>query len=267
MVIFKKFAETRKISHTCKFWITTALALILVLVPITYCVPLIGLGLENPSMIEHFTEEDVMFLEFHGQYEKGPFFYPGFRHMNVYPKIYYNTAGLFLYPYAYFFGDNDKVILVTWRLISMFSAAISGIILFAISKKLFDSNTIAFIGTLCFLTIPQFLIWSTQVRPNPLEQTLILGTIFMCIKLAEKYSFKRFFIASLLGGLAFSTKYGGWIFIFVIPIVTTYSIAKSSTVLHEWDDVVQRTRIHFLKLSPLIMSVFFAILGILVWLL
>ena len=267
MYIYKKLSSISTASSKHEFWLTLVLVLSLALIPIIYCAPLLGLGLENESMIEHFAEEDLMFLEFHGQYEEGPFFYPGFRHANVYPKVFYNTAGLFLYPYAYFFGDDNKVIFATWRLINMFSASISGIILFAISKKLFQSNTIAFIGTLCFLSIPQFLLWSTQVRPNPLEQTLILATIFMCLQLSSKYSFKSFFIASLLGGLAFSTKYGGWIFIFIIPIVATYAVSKTSGRLDEWNNIMAKTRTNFLKLSPFIVASCLTILLIAAWIL
>ena len=89
----------------------------------------------------------------------------------------------------------------------------------------------------------------------------------MCLKLSAQYSFKTFFIASLLGGLAFSTKYSGWIFIFIIPIVTTYAISKNSGRSDVWNSIIAQIRINFLTLSPLIIASCLTLLLIATWIL
>ena len=60
---------------------------------------------------------------------------------------------------------------------------------------------------------------------------------------------------------------GIWIFIFIIPIVTTYAISKNSGRSDVWNSIIAQIRINFLTLSPLIIASCLTLLLIATWIL
>lgn len=215
----------------------------LALAPLLYNLPLVGLGIGDINKVQHFSAEERLFIDFHGQYDKGPLYAPPFDNMNVYPKAYYNLAGLFLYPYASINGSDFQTVLVTWRLLNTIAGAGAIIVLFFIGRRVFRSDAIAFVGAILFGITPEFLLWTSSVRPNPLELLLVLATLLFCIRLFECFSYKTFLMAAILASLSFSTKYGGVLFLALLPLVALFVIWQSQRNRDTWiEPLLQQMR-------------------------
>ena len=239
----------------------------LLLAPLIYAAPLVSGGLDDLNMVNHFAEEDLDLYDGHGQYQKGPLHAPGFHPDNIYPKAFYNLAGVVLYPYAAINGDDFQVVLVVWRVLNILAAMGSVIAVFLLARRVFNSDAVAWVGALLFAVSPKFLLWTASVRPNPLELMLVIVTLYFCVRLLEGFSYKYFLLAALFSGLAFATKYGGWLFIGVLPLISVYVIWRSEPTQERWVKVVRQQFRLLRTTGPVLAVVLLGLSGVLGWLL
>ena len=243
------------------------LAAVLALAPLLYNLPLIGLGLEDLNMVRHFADEESHFVEFHGQYQRGPLHAPVYHNLDIYPKAFYNLAGIFLYPYSAINGGDFQVVLTAWRVLSMLMGVGAVVMLFLLARRVFRSNAVAFLGALLFAITPEFFIWTSAVRPNPLEQLLIFATLYFCIRLFQGFSYRTFLIAAFLAALTFSSKWGGWIFVLLLPALSVYLIWRGREARERWVTVVSGQIVLFLRAVPYLALMVAILGGVLGWLL
>ena len=118
-----------------------------------------------------------------------------------------------------------------------------------------------------FAFTPTFLNWTTTVRPNTLELFLIFATLFACIRLIEGFSYRTFLIAAVLGALTFSTKYGGWPFVGLLPALALYVIWRSQHTGRGWTNVAERQVRLFRRAVPFLVIGVAVLGGGLGWLL
>ena len=243
------------------------LTVALVLAPLLYALPLAGQGMDNINMVRHFGHDDHNLYRFHGQYDQGPLYAPPFDNMNIYPKAFYNLAGVVLYPYTAINGGDFQVVLITWRVLNMLAAAGAVLALFVLARRVFQSDAVALLGALLFAITPVFLTWTSSVRPNPLELLLVFSTLYFCIRLFDGFSYRTFLVAAVLSALTFSTKYGGWLFVGLLPALSIYVIWRSEAIRDNWTDAVKGQVRVFRRVAPLLVMVTAVLGGALAWLL
>ena len=243
------------------------LTVALVLAPLLYALPLAGQGIDDINMVRHFGHDDNNLYRFHGQYDQGPLYDPPFDNMNIYPKAFYNLAGVVLYPYTAINGGDFQVVLVTWRVLNMLAAAGAVLVLFVLARRVFQSDAVALLGALLFAITPVFLTWTSSVRPNPLELLLVFSTLYFCIRLFDGFSYRTFLVAAVLSALTFSTKYGGWLFVGLLPALSIYVIWRSEAIRDNWTDAVKGQVRVFRRVAPLLVMVTAVLGGALAWLL
>ena len=239
----------------------------LLLAPLLYAAPLVGLSLDDLNMVAHFAEDDLDLYRIHGHYENGPIYAPGFDTNNIYPKAFYNLAGVVLYPYAAIGGDDFQVVLIAWRTLNVLVTMGSVILLFLLARRIFNSDAVAWVGALLLAITPGFLLWSAGVRPNPLELMFIITTLYFCVRLLEEFSYKFFLLAAVLSGLAFATKFGGWYFLGLLPLLSVYVIWRSEPTGEKWAKVIHVQHRLFQKVGPVIVGALLGLAGVLGWLL
>ena len=239
---------------------------ILLLPALLYNLPIIGQGVEDFNTVLHFDESDGQLYQFHGQYEKGPLYAVPFDNMNVYPKAFYSLAGVVLYPYTAIAGQDVTTVVVTWRVLNMLATMGAVIVLFLLARRVFKSDIVAFVGAFAFAITPEVLIWTAAVRPNPLEYLLTFATLYLCVRLIERFSYRAFLLVALLGGLAFATKYGGWIFVILLPALALYLLRRNESTGSLWSDFVGGQVRLFRAVAPLLVVVVGVLGGGLGWL-
>jgi hypothetical protein len=197
------------------------------LIPLAYAGPLIATGLEDLNAVRHLDSGEFETVDaWVGVYPRGPFYAGPFKIDHIYPKAFYNLAGVFLYPYSAVYGEDFRVVLMVWRGMNALLGAGAVLILFLLVRRVFGSSVVALAAAGLFAVTPEFLNWAANVRPNPLEQALIFATLLACVGLCEGFSHRLFLLASLAGALAFATKYGGMPFLLLIPAISVYAVRR-----------------------------------------
>ena len=243
-----------------KIWAPLAiLAMILVL----YAVPLIGLGLEDLNAVQHLNPDEYYIIDaWLGVYSQGPFYGGPFKVDFVYPKAFYNLGGLFLYPYSAVQGEDFRVVLMVWRGMNVVFGIGAILMLFLLVRSVFDSNLVGLLAACLFAMTPQFLELVTHVKPDLLELILVFLTLLICVWFFENYSYRLFLFASITGGLAFATKYGGAPFIVLVPGIAVYVIFRGKSVENNLAQIVKEQVRMFRLIFPLLCI---AIGGALLW--
>lgn len=213
---------------------------VVMMIPLAYSAPLIGLGLEDINAVRHLDEGEYAILDaWVGVYPQGPFYAGPFKINHIYPKAFYNLAGLFLYPYSALHGEDFRAVLVVWRSLNAVLGAGVVLLLFLLVRQVFGSDLVAVGAAALFAVTPEFLEWVANVRPNPFEQLLIFATLLACVRLCRGFSYGLFLVASLTGALAFATKYGGMPFLLVVPAVALYAAWRGGAGGESFSDVVR----------------------------
>lgn len=195
------------------------------LVPVVYAGSLIATGGENLNALRHLDLGDFAIVDaWVGVYPYGPFFAGPFKIDHIYPKAFYNLAGVFLYPYSAVYGEDFRIVLLVWKGMNAILGAGAVLALYFLIRRVFRSDVVGLIAAGLFASTAEFLQWVTSVRPNPIEQTLIFMALLVCVSLCERFSYRRFLLASLIGALAFASKYGGAPFLFLVPGIATYAV-------------------------------------------
>lgn len=207
-------------------FLSVILAGVVCIIILIYALPLIGLGLDDVNMIRHFDHDEFILYDTFGKvYINGPLYVPTYLDPNnLYPKFFYNFAGLFLYPYTVFFGEDLRVVFVTWRSLNMFAGIVSVVVLFLLIQRVCQSTFVGFFSTLLFVLTPEYFRWLTDVRPNPFEQMLIFISLLFAIRLCKGFKYRWLLLASLFGALAFSTKYGGIFLLVFLPLFSLFVV-------------------------------------------
>ena len=199
-------------------------------IPIIYGGPLLFVGLDDINMVRHFDHgESQIALGWLEAYRNGPLFSGPVEVYMAYPKFFYNLAGVVLYPLAIFSELDYKTIVITWRIFNTIFAGLASIALFVLARCILQSTLAAYISALLLSITPEFLIWSSNVRPNPLEQLLIFLGLIGCLKILDQPTPKWFMISTILTALAFATKFGSIPLVLLIPMISVYCIWKKRT--------------------------------------
>ncbi|MFQ5801484.1 MAG: glycosyltransferase family 39 protein [Candidatus Methylomirabilales bacterium] len=228
--------------HRLRSWVPFTL---LAMIPLFYAMPLIGLGMEDLHAVRHLDEGEFTILRaWKDVYPNGPLYAGPFDLLHIYPKAFYNLAGVILYPYSYFWGEDFQTILIVWRSMNALFGMGAVLMLFFLVRRVFHSNAAAFLAAGLFAITPDFLTWTANVRPNPFEQMLVFATLLTCVLLCERFSYRLFLLASLTGALAFASKYGGLPFLVLVPVLSVYLIWRRDGDQDQLTSVVrQQTRI------------------------
>jgi hypothetical protein len=200
-------------------------------VPLSYGIPLVGAGLDNLNLVRHFDHDEYYtYQAWSERYLRGPLHARPFDPNDYYPPLFYNLAGLLLYPYARLHGGTFPSALLVWRGLNLLASLGMVVMLFALARRVFRSTMVAAVSALLLAVTPDFLWWSTNVRPHPLEQLFTLAALYACVRLCEGFApphgMKWFWWAALFGASAFSSKYGGALFLALLPAVATWVIAS-----------------------------------------
>jgi hypothetical protein len=221
-------------------WSWVALT-VLVMIPVLYATPLVGVGMKDMHAVRHLDEGEFTILRaWKDVYPRGPLYAGPFDELHIYPKTFYNLAGILLYPYGYSQGEDFRMVLIVWRAMNVLFGIGAVWMLFVLVRRVFKSDVAAFIAATLFATTPDFLAWTTNVRPNPFEQLLIFATLFFCVLLTEGFSYRYFLLASLTGALAFASKYGGVVFLVLVPGFCLYLIWRRNGERDQLAAVVYR---------------------------
>ncbi len=212
----------------------------LVSIPIIYGFPLLFVGLNDINMVRHFDHgESEIALGWLEAYRNGPLFSGPVEVYMAYPKFFYNLAGIVLYPLAIFSELDYKTIVITWRIFNMIFSGLALIALFVLARYVLQSTLAAYVSSLLLSITPEFLIWSSNVRPNPLEQLLIFLGLISCLKLLDKPTIKWFTISTILTALAFATKFGSIPLALLIPLMSIYCIWTKRTRKDEFAKLIK----------------------------
>jgi hypothetical protein len=198
------------------FWIKVLLLPLLLIIPVVwFAAPLIPYGTDNIRLIRHLDLDEAGLIEFAAKiYSQGLVPMDG-AHF-AYPQLFYYVAGFILFPFTLIKGIDYTTITVVLRLLSSLSIILTIILLYFFSLRFFKSIYAAVLSSALLATMPEYLWWSVNSRPHPLEILFILVTFYFCFRLVEKYDLKHFAGAVIFAALAASVKYGG---VFLIPII------------------------------------------------
>lgn len=226
--------------------VTLLLLSVLAAVPLAYGVAVLRLGLDDVNMVRHFDHDEWgLYQAWIKSYSRGPLYAPEFDAFLSYPKLFYNTAGVFLYPYSILNGEDVSVVVTTWRALNMVFGIGAIFVLFLLVKRVFRSNWIAFIASGLFALTPEFLAWTVNSRPNPLEWLLFFTALLVSVRMCEKFSFNLFLLATLAGALAFATKFGAMPILVLVPLLSLYLIWRQGGDPNRFSDIVrEQARVH-----------------------
>lgn len=233
-------------------WIE-ALVILCMMIPLGYALPLVSGGLNDLHAVRHLDEgEFTIFNAWQDTYAHGPFYAGAFDRLHIYPKAFYNVAGIILYPYTAIAGIDFRLILIVWRLFNALCGAAAVGCLFLLIRRLFRSDVIGCLAAGLFAIVPEFLNWTANVRPNPFEQCLIFLCLYVCVLMCERFTYRRFLIASCLGAVAFAAKYGGWPFLVLVPFTAVCAVRTSSPEQPLLDDILRRHLRQFATVAPVL---------------
>lgn len=230
-----------------------------------YAFPLLGHGLQNHRALYYLDGGAFDILKaWEGIYTQGPFYWGAFDPLYIYPKAYYNIAGLFLYPYGFLYGENMPLTMVVWRLCSLLWSIGSLFALYQLTVFVFRSRPAAYICCCLFALTPEVLGWAVNVRPDPMVNCMSFLALYFCARLCQHYSTRDFFLATLSGALAFSAKYGGIVFLFFIPlcaIADVWRVRKERPLFHQ---IIREQGAWMRKIYPIFFGALL-VLGVVSW--
>jgi len=201
------------------------LSALVAVIPFLFGGPLIVVGIDDLHAVRHLDDGEFVILRaWKDVYPNGPLYAGPFDPHYIYPKAFYNLAGFILYPYAYFRGEDFQMVLIVWRTLNALLGTAAVVMLFFLIRRVFRSNAAALVASGLFAVTPEFLAWTANVRPNPLDQMLTFATLLILALLCERFSYRLFLLATLAGALAFATKYGGVPFLILVPGLSVYLI-------------------------------------------
>ena len=208
-------------------WFGIVLLLLgIVSIPLMYGGPLLGVGLDNLPMVRHFDHDEFsIYQAWRNVYLAGPLHADPFDPNHIYPKLFYNLAGVVLYPYTRLHGEQFQVTILVWRSLNLLGAMGALVMLFCVVRRVFRSTAVAALSGFLLSLTPDFLWWSVNSRPQPLEYLFLFACLYACVRLAEGWSPRWFWTAASLGAMAFATKYGGTVFLVLLPAVAVTLIA------------------------------------------
>lgn len=192
----------------------TAILCLLILPILYFAIPVITYGISDLSMIKYFDVDEGNLVEFAAKtYSHGII---PIEDGVAYPQFYYYFCGILLYPYTLMKGIDFTFIALVLRSVNVLAAIATSIGIYLFTKKFFKSSVAGVVGSLCFLYSPYYYYWIINSRPHVLEIFIIVGVLYFCFKLLDRYRFGYVAAAVVLSGAAMATKYGG---LFLIPVV------------------------------------------------
>ena len=246
--------------------VTLLFLVVLAAVPLAYDLPLLSLGTDDANMVRHFDDDEwLLYNAWVNSYTNGPFYADKFDVGQSYPKLFFNTAGVFLYPYSMLAGENVAAVVTTLRSLNMVFGIGGVFVLFFLVRRVFQSNWIAVIASALFALTPQFLQWTVNSRPNPLEWMLIFTALLVLVRMCERFTFKLFLLATLAGAFAFATKFGATPILILVPVVSVYLIWRQRGDPTRFSEIVQEQVRVYRYLLPALAVIMLAGSLFLVW--
>lgn len=143
---------------------------------------------------------------------------------NLNPEGFYNYGYLFnsvayhLLKMLSYFGlisVTEHAAAICMRIISILSFAASGVFMYLILLKLGVDRLLASVFALLFLSFNDFVYWGMHIHPDVLQTLLIVLSFYILLKI-KTYP-RAIFVAALIQGIAFGTKYSA-IFALAVPV-------------------------------------------------
>ena len=234
----------------------------IVSIPVMYGGPLLGAGLDNLPMVRHFDHDEFsIYQAWRNVYVAGPLHADPFDPNHIYPKLFYNLAGLVLYPSARLHGEQFQMTILVWRSLNLLAAMGALAVLFCVVLRVFRSTAVAALSGFLLALTPDFLWWSVNSRPQPLEHLFLFACLYACLRLAEGWSDRWFWTAALLGAMAFATKYGGTVFLILLPAVSVTMIARGARDPRQFQKLLGEHIRLFRGLSPWLLGISAGLVG------
>lgn len=133
-----------------------------------------------------------------------------------YGWAYYDPPLIVLNLWSLFGEVTERATLLTIRAYSLIVGVGCLIGVYQLGRLLFTQST-ALVGALILATIPEYLRWSSVGHPDLPQLFWLIWALYLCCALSLEFTLKRVFLAGVLAGLAFSTKYSG---LFLLPVIS-----------------------------------------------
>ncbi len=143
----------------------------------------------------------------------------------VYTSHIFNTYILFLSSLV--FGQNE----FGYRITSVLFGTASIVVIFALAKKIFNSEKIALASSFIVGFSTLFIAWSRQARGYSQTQFFYLLTVYFYYQIWNKFSFKKLIILLLL---SFATYFSNQLTIVLIPFLLLGLAIKHKNSLIEY---------------------------------
>lgn len=134
--------------------------------------------------------------------------------------------GLVVGSWAIVNGENafEEISLSTIRLVPIFLSMISSVLIFFITKRIYNYNT-ALLALLIYSTVTIFVIQSRVVLAENLLTPLSLTALYLWLKWKERLTDSRALLLGVIAGLSFLTKeLGIFVFFFLLYFFVLHKI-------------------------------------------
>ena len=212
-----------------KKWLPLVLTLIILISVVFYVFPSVRLVTNDMNLLTYQNGDQGVicknYMGFYNHYFSGTNMVP--KGDAGYPTFFYYLAGLVFFPIALISGLQLSVLLFGLRFLNLVIGISTILLCYFIVLKLYRNHWLSFLTSLLLLSTTQIIYWWADIRPHPLELFMTLLSVFFIFQSIDKYSFKRIVLATIFAGLAFGTKFGGFL---LLPFIAYIYFLNESTI-------------------------------------
>lgn len=197
---------------------------LLLLYFVWFSLPVSFTGASDIRMVSAFNNDEALLLSlFRNQIDQhhfnGNYYY--------YPHFYFNLGLFPLGVLNYFTSLSDTFVIVYFRLISSLFLAGSILLTILIAKRFFGTVT-AWVSLILLLTMPDSLhVYGIMIHPDMAQLFFICLSIFFVCNYLTNNKWKYIVIAGGAAGIAFGSKYGGFLLLTPILLACIFKPAKT----------------------------------------
>lgn len=167
-----------------------------------------------------------------------------------YGHLYFNITLIPLWMVHGWIPVTDQMVLIAQRLTSLAGALAVSILSFSIARRYFGSFVAWMSGALLAVIPFDWITFSVMAHPDTLQVAFVMASLSFCCHFTQNRNRQWLYWASVMAGLAFSTKFGGC---FILPIIWLLLMVEAATNPLPKDYKPSRDT-QILRLSLLVMS-------------
>lgn len=140
-------------------------------------------------------------------------------HGNLFISLFDGKPPLFMWATSFFLTifPSDSY-LIAGRMVSVFSGMITMFGIYAVAKKLFNENKIAFLSSLIYILFPFNLTYDRLALMDSLLTAMLIWSVYFMLKTLETFSLRYPVLWGFSLGLAFLTKPTAILFLILTPV-------------------------------------------------